>query len=140
MSISSFYSRNKKKRKVISDINITPFVDVLLVLLIIFMISAPMMTSSVNVSLPKGSGKPTIEKRKPISVSIKSNGTVFIEDELIKISSLAKKILQLTDSNMSSKIHIKADVNLDYGRVMKVVKVVNLAGFSQVILVTELVQ
>lgn len=140
MGISSSSQKGNKKRRVISDINITPFVDILLVLLIIFMIAAPMMTSGIDVSLPKGAGEPTTEETKPIAVSIKNDGTVFIEEESVKLSSLSEKLLELSKKDLTNKIHVKADQTLDYGRVMNVVKTINLAGFSQVILVTEISQ
>ena len=134
----SFDSKNHKKRRVISDINITPFVDVLLVLLIIFMVAAPMMTSAVSIDLPKGASNPISEKIQPISVSIKADGSVFLQEDSIKLNSLPSKLLQLTNNNLNNKIHVRADQSLDYGRVMEVVKVISSTGFSQVVLVTEL--
>jgi biopolymer transport protein TolR len=136
----AFDSKNQKKRRIISDINITPFVDVLLVLLIIFMVAAPLMTSSVNIDLPKGAANPTSEKTQPISISVKSDGSIFLGDEAIKLSLLSSKLLEITGNNLDNKIQVRADKNLDYGRVMEVVKTISIAGFSQVILVTELAQ
>ncbi len=136
----SLHQKNHKKRHVISDINITPFVDVLLVLLIIFMVAAPMMTSSVNVDLPKGVANPVSEKIQPISVSVKSDGTIFLQEESVKLGSLSSKLLQLSVNNLDNKIFVRADKKLDYGRVMEVVRIISLAGFNQVVLVTELAQ
>ena len=140
MAINLSSNKNNKKRRVISEINITPFVDVLLVLLIIFMIAAPMMTSGVDVTLPKGAGQPNDDKIHPISVSVKSDGSIMIEEELVKLKSLAPKLMEITKHDLNSKIYVQADSGLDYGRVMDVVKEINSGGFSQVILVTELVQ
>ncbi|OFW81424.1 MAG: protein TolR [Alphaproteobacteria bacterium RIFCSPLOWO2_01_FULL_40_26] len=128
----------KTKRRIISEINITPFVDVLLVLLIIFMVAAPMMTSAINVDLPKGSTNPNNEKTQPISVSIKSDGTIFLQEESAKLTSLPNKLLELTGNNLNNKIFVRADKSLDYGRVMEVVRTINLAGFNQIVLVTQL--
>lgn len=140
MGISNYSkSHHNKRKRPISDINITPFVDVLLVLLIIFMVAAPMMTSGVDVSLPKGAGKANSLKTKPISISIKTDGTIFLEEEMVKLSALSENLLKISKNNLDNKVHIKADKNLDYGRVMNVVKTVNLAGFQQVVLITELV-
>jgi biopolymer transport protein TolR len=136
----SFDSKNSKKRRVISEINITPFVDVLLVLLIIFMVAAPMMTSSINIDLPKGAANPANEKIQPISVSVKSDGSIFLQDEAIKLGSLPNRLLEMTGNNLDNKIYVRADKNLDYGRVMEVVRIVSLAGFNQVSLATELAQ
>ena len=134
----SLNQKKSKKRQAISDINITPFVDVLLVLLIIFMVAAPMMTSSIELDLPKGAANPANEKIQPITVSIKSDGSVFLQDEQVKLSVLPNRLLGLTNNNLANKIQIRADKALDYGRVMDVVKTVSLAGFNQVVLVTEI--
>jgi len=136
----SFDSKNHKKRRIVSDINITPFVDVLLVLLIIFMVAAPMMTSGIDVDLPKGATTPINEKLQPITVSVKTDGTIFLQEEGVKLSSLGARLLQLTGNNLSNKILVRADKKLDYGRVMEVVRTVSLTGFNQVVLVTELAQ
>lgn len=136
----SFDSKHSKKRRIVSDINITPFVDVLLVLLIIFMVAAPMMTSSINVELPKGAASPTNEKVQPISISVKSDGSIFLQEESIKLNALPSRLLELTGNNLSNKIYVRADKNLDYGRVMEIVRTVGVAGFNQVVLATELVQ
>ncbi len=136
----SFQNRNNKKRAVISDINITPFVDVLLVLLIIFMVAAPMMTSSVNVNLPQGAAKQEQEKIQPITVSIKSDGSMYLQEEKVKLRLLPNKLLNLTGNNLDNKIYVRADKSLDYGRVMEIVKTVSITGFNQVILVTEVAQ
>lgn len=135
-----FETKFSKKRRIISDINITPFVDVLLVLLIIFMVAAPMMTSSINVDLPGGTANPLNEKTQPISISVKADGSIFLQEEQIKITALPSKLLSLTNNNLSNKIHVRADKKLDYGRVMEVVKTVSSTGFNQVVLVTELTQ
>ncbi len=140
MGVNLSSNRGNKKRRVISDINITPFVDVLLVLLIIFMIAAPMMTSGVDVTLPKGAGEPNDDKIHPIVVSVKPDGSILLEEESVKLSNLSSKLIEVTKNDLNSKIYVQADQTLDYGRVMDVVKTINLGGFSQVILVTELVQ
>ncbi len=136
----SNHKKGSKKRHVISDINITPFVDVLLVLLIIFMVAAPMMTSSIDVDLPQGAAAPTNEKTQPISVSVKEDGTIYVQDEVVKLSNLQSKLLETTGSNLNTKIQVRADKKIDYDRVMEIIKTVNSSGFSQVVLVTELVQ
>ncbi len=121
-----------------SDINITPFVDVLLVMLIIFMVAAPMMTGNVDLELPKGANNSNHKQDDPISVSIKNDGSVYIGDKMVKLQSLPKMLLQVANNDINSKIFVRADVKIDYGRVMEVVKVINSLGFTQVVLVTEL--
>jgi len=139
MAFNLLDNKNNKKKRIISDINITPFVDVLLVLLIIFMVAAPLMTSGVKVDLPKGAANQIDEKSPPLIVSIKSDGTIFLQDEPLKLALLTPKLLTSTNNNLNSKIYIRADQEIDYGRVMEVVKTINIGGFNQVILVTELV-
>jgi biopolymer transport protein TolR len=136
----SIQQKNSKKRRPLSEINVTPFVDVLLVLLIIFMVAAPMMTSSVNIDLPKGASNPINEKTQPITVSVKSDGSIYLQEDLVKLSVLGNKLAAISSGNFSNKIFVRADKNLDYGRVMDVVKAVSVAGFSQVVLVTEMSQ
>lgn len=139
MAISSISKKNKsKKRNIINDINVTPFVDVLLVLLIIFMVASPMLTSSVNVDLPQGSSEPIKEKTQPIVISINNEGSIFLQDDPIKISSINKEIIKITNNDFESKIFIRADKSLDYGRVMELLKTLNIGGFKNVMLVTEL--
>lgn len=140
MAFNVNQGRNRGRKKgAISDINITPFVDVLLVLLIIFMVAAPMMVGSVNVDLPKGSSGSISEETTPISVSIKRDGSVYLQDEAIRLSSLSKLALRATNNNIGTKIFVRADRSIDYGKVMEVVRMLNIAGFTKVVLVTELV-
>lgn len=106
-------TNNNKKRRVISEINITPFVDILLVLLIIFMVAAPMMTSSISVDLPKGASAPTNEKIQPIAVSIKEDGTIYVQDDSVKLAALSSKLLEVTGNNLNSKIQVRADKRID---------------------------
>ncbi|MFT6332254.1 MAG: biopolymer transport protein TolR [Lentimonas sp.] len=132
-------SKNSRKRSAaMSDINITPFVDVLLVLLIIFMVAAPMMTGSVELNLPKGISEANQSKIEPISISIQKDGSIFLQDEKILLKSLAKKLTEITGSNVDRKIFVNADTKINYGRVMEAVRTINAAGFTQVSLVTEL--
>ncbi|NBX53059.1 MAG: biopolymer transporter ExbD [Proteobacteria bacterium] len=130
--------KNGNRRVVISEINITPFVDVLLVLLIIFMIAAPMLTSSVDVNLPQGVETANNEKLQTLTVSIKADSTIYLQDDLIKFGILGSRLKEISGNNLTRKIFVRADKDLDYGKVMEVVKTVSQAGFSQVVLVTEI--
>jgi biopolymer transport protein TolR len=130
-------SKNHKKKAPISEINITPFVDVLLVLLIIFMVAAPMLTSSVPLNLPDGIEKAENVESKDIIVSMQKNGTLFVQEEEVSKNNLANKLKKLTNNNLSEKILIRADKFIEYGEVMNLIKMLSLAGFSQVLLVTE---
>ena len=130
--------KNGNKRAVISDINITPVVDVLLVLLIIFMVAAPMLTSSVDINLPQGVETANEEKLQTITVSVKADGSIFLQDDFIKSSILASRLKEISANNFTRKIFVRADKALDYGKVMDVVKTISMAGFAQVVLVTEI--
>jgi biopolymer transport protein TolR len=138
MSLTNFSSRSNKKRSTISDINITPFVDILLVLLIIFMVCAPMMSSGIKINLPKGSQDPISESNTPISISIKHDGSIYLQDKIIKINQLNNNLSKLTTNNFDTKIFVRADKSIDYGKVMDVVSLIGIAGFSKVILVTDI--
>lgn len=127
--------KRRKKLKLVSDINITPFVDVLLVLLIIFMVAAPMMTSSVIIDLPEGANSEQIQKKEPIFISIKSNEVIYLNDDQVSANDLGQK---LQDNNLQTDIiGIRGDKGVKYGKIMDVVKIVNKAGFNNISLVTE---
>ncbi len=136
-SNQQFHSR--KRRNIISEINVTPLVDVLLVLLIIFMVAAPMITGKVDVNLPQGS-KENSDKTEThsFSVSIKANGDLFLSDSPVSLANLSSRLLAATNKDFNSKILVLADKNLDYGKVMEVVRYISSAGFGQVVLVTEI--
>lgn len=138
MAFSTQNKNSRKRRAAMPDINITPFVDVLLVLLIIFMVAAPMMTGSVELDLPKGASNANQSQDEPIAVSIKNDGSIYLQEEQTKLRSLPEKLLAITGNNIDSKIFVRADSKIDYGRVMEAVKTINSAGFTQVVLVTEL--
>jgi len=138
MALNIQQKNSRKRRAAMSDINITPFVDVLLVLLIIFMVAAPMMTSSIELDLPKGATNANQSQDEPIAVSIKNDGTIYLQEDQVKLRVLPEKLLTITNHNIDSKIFVRADSKIDYGRVMEAVKIINSAGFTQVVLVTEL--
>ena len=99
-----------------------------------------MMTSSVNIDLVKGSADQNNEKIQPITVSVKTDGAILLQEESVKLSVLGAHLIDLSGKNLSNKILVRADKNLDYGRVMEVVRIISVAGFNQVVLVTELAQ
>lgn len=120
-----------------NEINITPFVDVLLVLLIIFMVAAPMMTSGVKVDLPKTKSRALPGNDEPISVSIKSDGSVFIQNTETPIANVGAKLQAILGEKKETRIFIRGDKSIDYGQVMRVVGEINGAGFSKVALLTD---
>ena len=120
-----------------NDINITPFVDVMLVLLIIFMVAAPMMTSGVTVDLPKTKSSAVPGNDQPITVTVTKSGTLFISDTEIKLSELAAKLRAIAGEKTETRIFVRGDAAVDYGQVMRVMGEINGAGFTKVALLTD---
>ena len=130
--------QSKKKRELISEINVTPFVDVMLVLLVIFMITAPLLTTGIKVNLPESTAKVISEKKEPVTVSIKKNGEIFLQKKKLNKDELIKKLFELKKLNDDLKIYIRGDKDLNYGQVIKLMGTINKAGFKKVALVTKL--
>jgi biopolymer transport protein TolR len=130
--------KNYKKRKSISEINVTPFVDVMLVLLIIFMVTAPLLTAGIKVNLPESSSILKNEKNDPVTVTINSKGEIFLQKKKFSADGLIKKLKALKSQNKDLKIYIKGDKKLNYGKVMDLMSFINKSGFKKVALVTKL--
>ncbi len=127
-----------RNKRTISEINVTPFVDVMLVLLIIFMVTAPLLTSGIKINLPESSSVLKNEKKDPVTVSINSKGEIFIQKKKFSKNQLIKKLSLLKKNNQNLKIYIKGDKKLDYGKVMDLMNLINQSGFKKVALVTRL--
>ncbi len=141
---SEFLSRNggggrrRGSYKPLSEINVTPFVDVMLVLLIVFMITAPLLTVGVPVDLPKTKAKSIAESEEPLVITVDAEGTVFIQDTEVEIDKLVPRLKAITENKADTRIYLRGDKNIDYGRVMEVMGTVNIAGFTRVALIAEL--
>ena len=127
-----------RNKRTISEINVTPFVDVMLVLLIIFMVTAPLLTSGIKINLPESSSVLKNEKKDPVTVSINSKGEIFIQKKKFTKDQLISKLSLLKKNNQNLKIYIKGDKKLDYGKVMDLMNLINQSGFKKVALVTRL--
>ena len=121
-----------------SDINVTPFVDVMLVLLIIFMVTAPLLTAGIKINLPESSSILKNEKNKPVTVSINENNEIYLQKQIVSKKELISKLTQLKKNNENLKIFLKGDKNLNYGDIMKLMSLMNKSGFKKVALVTRL--
>ena len=120
-----------------SDINVTPMVDVMLVLLIIFMVTAPLLTVGVEVDLPRTKASVIQGKDEPLAVSIDAEGRIFLQETELDIDSLAPRLMAITENNPDARIFVRGDKAISYGRVMEVMGTINSAGFRKVALVTE---
>jgi|TARA_B100000242_G_scaffold111064_1_gene77467 biopolymer transport protein TolR len=130
--------KNYHSRKSISEINVTPFVDVMLVLLIIFMVTAPLLTAGIKINLPESASVLKNEKNDPVTVSMNSKGEIYIQKKKISPDDLIKKLIALKGQNKDLKIYIKGDKNLNYGKIMDLMSFINKSGFKKVALVTKL--
>ncbi len=119
-----------------SDINVTPFVDVMLVLLIIFMVTAPMMMEGVNVSLPEATSKPLVSDKKPLIVNIDSENSIFINDFKITVDGLGEKLNKSLNGRKDREVYLKADKDISYGMVVRVMSEIKGAGVEKLGMVT----
>ena len=119
-----------------SDINVTPFVDVMLVLLIIFMVTAPMMMEGVNVSLPEATSKPLVSEKKPLIVNIDSENRIFINDFKVSVDGLGEKLNKILDGSKDREVYLKADKDISYGLVVRVMSEIKGAGVEKLGMVT----
>jgi biopolymer transport protein TolR len=134
--------RRHRRRAVMSEINVTPFVDVMLVLLIIFMVSAPLLTVGVPIDLPQTQAKGLDQDREPLTVSVNTKGEVFLQNSEVKLEELVPKLQAITQARggLEERIYVRGDRKVDYGTVMKVMGRLSTAGFKRVALVTEVEQ
>src|ERR1700722_20245229 len=130
------------RRAVMSEINVTPFVDVMLVLLIVFMVSAPLLTVGVPLDLPQSQAKSLDQDSKPLTVSVNVKGQVFLQDSEIKIDELVAKLKAVTDARggADERIYVRGDKKVDYGTMMQVMGRLSAAGYHRLALVTEVEQ
>jgi biopolymer transport protein TolR len=124
-------------RSLISDINVTPLVDVMLVLLIIFMVTAPMMTHGVKVDLPETESKSIKTQEDPLILSITKNNEIFIEDYKVELNDLGDKLSKIFANRAAKEILLQGDKNVSYGFIMTVMSQVKEAGITKVGMVTE---
>jgi biopolymer transport protein TolR len=127
----------RQRHRAMSDINVTPMVDVMLVLLVIFMVTAPLLTVGVQVDLPKTSAGPLSGDDEPLTVSIKANNEVYLQETLIELDALVPRLDAITKAKKDQRIFVRGDKSIPYGRVMEVMGVINQAGYSKVALVAE---
>jgi biopolymer transport protein TolR len=134
--------RRHRRSPVMSEINVTPMVDVMLVLLIIFMVSAPLLTVGVPLDLPQTQAKSLDQDKEPLTVSVNVKGQVYLQNTEISVDELVPKLKAITEARAGAdeRIFVRGDSQVDYGTVMKVMGQISAAGFRRVALVTEIEQ
>ena len=131
------FNLKRSEREPMSEINVTPFVDVMLVLLIIFMVTAPLLTVGVQVDLPESSADTLPEESEPLTLTINSKGEVFIQETKIEFDNLIKKILAVSNNRTDTRIYVRGDKTINYGRVLEVMGKLSGSGFTKVALISE---
>jgi biopolymer transport protein TolR len=128
----------RRSYRPMSEINVTPMVDVMLVLLIIFMVAAPLLTVGVPVDLPKTNAATINDQDEPLVISIAKDGKLYLQDTEIPLDSLVPRLNAITNNKPDTRVYVRGDRAIDYGRVMEVMGTVSAAGFSKVALIAEL--
>lgn len=129
--------RRRRNTGVMSEINVTPFVDVILVLLIIFMVSAPLLTAGVPLDLPQSQAKALTADKDPISVSIDASGKIFLQDTEISLDEIVPKLKAIAAAGYEERIFVRGDKTSNYGAIMQVMGAISSAGYRNIGLVTE---
>ena len=129
-------SRRRASRGAMSEINVTPLVDVMLVLLIVFMVAAPLMTVGVPIELPKTEAKQLDSNVEPITITVQADKTIFLQETKIALEQLAPKLIAIAKNGYDEQIFVRADTSVAYGSVMEVMGLLNGAGYHKIGLVT----
>ena len=131
------FNLKRSKKEPMSEINVTPFVDVMLVLLIIFMVTAPLLTVGVQVDLPESSADTLPEETEPLTLTINSKGEIFIQETKVEYEKIIAKILAVSNNRTDTRIFVRGDKTINYGRVLEIMGTLSGAGFSKVALISE---
>ena len=120
-----------------SEINVTPFVDVMLVLLIVFMVTAPLLTVGIKVDLPKVKATALTDIKDPIEITVKLDGEIYIGESKVEVENLIPRLNAITEQNTEARIYIRGDRVVAYGRIMELMSIINSAGYIKVALITQ---
>jgi biopolymer transport protein TolR len=129
--------RRRGRIRPMSEINVTPFVDVMLVLLIVFMVTAPLLTVGVPVDLPKTKAQPLSQDREPLSVSVRRDGRIYLQRVPVDEADLVPRLTAIATNGYDQRVFVRGDQAVDYGRVMEVMALISSAGFTHIGLVTD---
>ena len=131
------FNFNRSKNEPMSEINVTPFVDVMLVLLIIFMVTAPLLTVGVQVDLPESSADSLPDDQEPLTISINSKGEIYIQEHKVKYQKIVPKLLAISKNRTDTRIYVRGDKTINYGRVLEIMGLLSGSGFTKVALISE---
>ena len=120
-----------------SEINVTPFVDVMLVLLIVFMVTAPLLTVGIPVDLPKIKANALTDQKDPIEITVKLDGLVYLGESEVDVENLIPRLNSITDQNTNARIYVRGDRVVAYGRIMEIMSIINSAGYVKVALIAQ---
>ena len=130
-------SSGRGRYRPMSEINVTPLVDVMLVLLVVFMVTAPLLTVGVPVELPQTQAPPINEPKEPLVITLNREGAIFIQETTVPVESLVARLQSITGSNPDAVLYVRGDKEINYGRVLEVMSLVSAAGFRKVSLIAE---
>jgi len=131
------FKLKRSLREPMSEINVTPFVDVMLVLLIIFMVTAPLLTVGVQVDLPESSADSLPEEQEPLTLTITAKGEILIQESKVEFEKLVPKILAVSQNRTDTRIYVRGDKAINYGRVLEIMGMLSGSGFTKVALISE---
>jgi biopolymer transport protein TolR len=137
---TSARGRGRMRRRAMAEINVTPFVDVMLVLLIVFMVTAPLLTVGVPVDLPKTKAPALGQDREPLSITVRRDGVIFLQKEQVPEAALIDRLTAIASNGYNQRIFVRGDTQVNYGKVMEVMGVLAAAGFTHIGLVTDAVK
>ena len=135
--MNSNSGRKRKRYSQMSEINVTPFVDVMLVLLIVFMVTAPLLTVGIPVDLPKVKASALTDQKDPLEITVKIGGEVYLGESEVDVENLIPRLNAITKLNKEARIYLRGDRVVAYGRIMEIMSLVNSAGYIKVALVTQ---
>ena len=137
MGLSGTSRKSRGRSRPMAEINVTPFVDVMLVLLIVFMVTAPLLTAGVPVDLPQTRAKALGQDREPLSITVNKDGAIFLQNTAVGLDELVPRLMAISDNGYDQRVYVRGDQTVGYGKVMEVMGMLNEAGFTHIGLVTE---
>jgi biopolymer transport protein TolR len=127
----------RRRYRPMADINVTPLVDVMLVLLIVFMITAPMITSGVNVNLPQANAKPVNSDSKPITITVNAQDQIYLQNSQVQLTNLVATLQQISQNNTDQRVFVRGDKDVSYGDMLQVMATITQGGFTKVALLAQ---